>query len=49
MTHKERTLASLNNERVDQLPCEDGMWGETRRRYEEEGCMLFWASNGLPQ
>ena len=41
MTHKERTLASLNNEPVDQLPCEDNMWGETRKRYEEEGSMLI--------
>lgn len=37
MTHKERVLASLNNEKVDMLPCQDNMWGETRSRYEEEG------------
>ena len=39
MTHKERVLASLNNEPVDQLPCFDGLWGETRARYNEEGSM----------
>jgi uroporphyrinogen decarboxylase len=39
MTHKERFLASLNNEPVDQLPCFDGLWGETRARYNEEGSM----------
>jgi uroporphyrinogen decarboxylase len=41
MTHKERTLAALHNQPVDQLPCEDGMWGDTRKRYEEEGSMLI--------
>ncbi len=37
MTHKERTLNALNREPVDLLPCGDGLWGETRARYVEEG------------
>jgi uroporphyrinogen decarboxylase len=39
MTHKERFLAALNNEPADQLPCFDGLWGETRARYNAEGSM----------
>jgi uroporphyrinogen decarboxylase len=57
MTHKERVLASLHNESVDLLPCEDNMWGETRARYiaeghfstEEDACAHFdmsWRSGG---
>ena len=39
MTHKERFLAALNNEPTDQLPCFDGLWDETRARYNAEGSM----------
>lgn len=39
MTYKERFLASLNRKPVDRLPYCDGLWGETRRRYLEEGSM----------
>ncbi|HAS84248.1 MAG TPA: hypothetical protein DCS43_16620 [Verrucomicrobia bacterium] len=41
MTHKERVLAALHNQPVDQLPCQDGMWPETRTRYEKEGVLLL--------
>lgn len=37
MTHKERMLNSLANQPVDLLPYGDGLWGETFRRYVEEG------------
>lgn len=39
MTHKERFLAALNHEPVDLLPYRDGLWGETERRYINEGYM----------
>ena len=37
MTHKERFLNALNRQEVDCLPCGDGLWGETSRRYIAEG------------
>ncbi|MDT8390829.1 MAG: uroporphyrinogen decarboxylase family protein [Lentisphaeria bacterium] len=37
MTHKERMLKTLNNERVDLLPWGDGLWGETVRKYVKGG------------
>lgn len=37
MTHKERFLNALNRKPVDQLPCGDGLWGETLDRYIKEG------------
>ena len=37
MTHKERVLRALNREPVEVLPCGDGLWGETSRRYVQEG------------
>jgi len=40
MTHKERVLNALNRKPVDLLPCTDGLWGETRRKYEVEGKMV---------
>ena len=39
MTHRERVLNSLNKEPVDLLPCHDGLWGETTRKYTDEGHM----------
>lgn len=39
MAHKERFLAAINREPVKALPYGDGLWGETRRRYTEEGAM----------
>lgn len=41
MTHKERVMMALANEPVDMLPCQDGLWGETHRRYLDEGAMLL--------
>ena len=37
MTHKERFLNALDHEPVDMLACGDGLWGETRRKYIEQG------------
>ena len=37
MTHRERFLAALNRQPVDILPCGDGLWGETTRKYLEQG------------
>ncbi len=37
MTHKQRFLAALNRQPVDCLPCGDGLWGETTRKYIEQG------------
>ena len=37
MTHKERFLGALNRKPVDCLPCGDGLWGETTRKYIEQG------------
>ncbi len=37
MTHKERFLNALNHEPVDMLACGDGLWGETRAKYVEQG------------
>jgi uroporphyrinogen decarboxylase len=37
MTHKERFLNALHRRPVDQLPCGDGLWGETYRKYVAEG------------
>jgi uroporphyrinogen decarboxylase len=37
MTHKERMLNALNRKPVDALPCGDGLWGETTRKYVAEG------------
>jgi len=37
MTHKERVLNALNRKRVDLLPCGDGLWGETAKKYVAEG------------
>ncbi|NQT91398.1 MAG: hypothetical protein HQ559_01455 [Lentisphaerae bacterium] len=39
MTNKERFLAALNREPVDLLPCGDSLWGETKKKYVEEGRM----------
>ncbi len=39
MTHKERMLNALNRKPVDQLPCTDSLWGETRAKYEAQGKM----------
>lgn len=37
MTHRERFLGALNRELVDRLPYGDGLWGETRQKYIDEG------------
>jgi uroporphyrinogen decarboxylase len=37
LTHKERFLNALNRKPVDLLPCGDGLWGETYRKYVAEG------------
>lgn len=37
MTHKERFLNALNRKPVDRLPFGDGLWGETARKYIDEG------------
>lgn len=37
MTHKERFLNALNMQPVDMLACGDGLWGDTTRKYIEEG------------
>jgi uroporphyrinogen decarboxylase len=37
MTHRERMLNALNRKPVDLLPCGDGLWGETTRKYVAEG------------
>jgi uroporphyrinogen decarboxylase len=37
MTHKERFLNALNRKPVDQLPCGDGLWGETTQKYTQQG------------
>ncbi len=37
MTHKERFLNALHRKPVDQLACGDGLWGETTRKYTQEG------------
>jgi uroporphyrinogen decarboxylase len=39
MTHKERVLNALNRKPVDLLPYSDSLWGETLRRYIDEGHM----------
>ena len=39
MTHKERFLNALNHKPVDILACGDSLWGETRRKYNEQGKM----------
>ena len=57
MTHKERFLRALSRQPVDLLPCGDGLWGETRRKYidagkmqeEEDACIHFdmsWRGGG---
>jgi len=37
MTHRERILSALNREPTDLLPCHDTLWGETLKKYTEEG------------
>ena len=37
MTHKERFLNSLARRPVDRLPWGDGLWGETTRKYIDQG------------
>jgi uroporphyrinogen decarboxylase len=37
MTHKERMLNSLANKPVDLFPHGDGLWGETTKKYIEQG------------
>jgi len=37
MTHKEQFLNALDRKPVDLLACGDGLWGETSRKYVEEG------------
>ncbi len=37
MTHKERMLNSLSNKPVDFFPRGDGLWGETAKKYIEQG------------
>ena len=37
MTHKERFLNAIARKPVDLLPCGDGLWGETARKYIEQG------------
>lgn len=37
MTHKERFLNTLNRKPVDLLPRGDSLWGETHRKYLEQG------------
>jgi uroporphyrinogen decarboxylase len=37
MTHKERFLHALNREPVDLIPHGDGLWGEARKKYVEQG------------
>ncbi|MFZ2656872.1 MAG: uroporphyrinogen decarboxylase family protein [Victivallales bacterium] len=37
MTHKERMLNSLANKPVDFFPRGDGLWGETTKKYIEQG------------
>jgi len=39
MSHRERMLNALDRKPVDMLPCGDGLWGETQRRYIAEGHM----------
>lgn len=39
MTHKEKLLAALNNEHVEELPYFDNLWWEAKVRYVEEGAM----------
>ena len=39
MTHKQRFLGALNRQPVDMLPCGDGLWGETFRKYIAQGKM----------
>ncbi len=39
MTHKERVLNALNRKPVDRFAWTDGIWGETRQKYEEQGLM----------
>ncbi|MEI6217955.1 MAG: uroporphyrinogen decarboxylase family protein [bacterium] len=36
MTHKERVLAALDRKPVDLLPCGDGLWGETHKKYLDQ-------------
>ena len=37
MTHKERMLNSIANKPVDIFPHGDGLWGETTKKYIEQG------------
>ncbi len=37
MTHKERMLAVLNRERVDELPVHDSFWGDALAKWRKEG------------
>lgn len=37
MTHRERVLNTLNRRPVDALAYEDGLWGETHRKYIDQG------------
>lgn len=37
MTHKERVLNALNGKPVDMLACHDGLWGDTSKKYIDEG------------
>ena len=37
MTHKERFLNAIARKPVDLLPCGDQLWGETSRKYIEQG------------
>ena len=39
MTHKERMLNALRRRPVDELPCEDSLWGETYSKYLADGHM----------
>ena len=39
MTHKERFLNALDRKPVDLLACGDGLWGETHKKYVEQGKM----------
>jgi uroporphyrinogen decarboxylase len=39
MTHKERTLNALHHKPVDLLACGDSLWGETSKKYIEEGAL----------
>ncbi len=40
MTHKERFLKALDCRPVDRLPYGDGLWGETRAKYVEQGRLV---------